>query len=259
MTNKELWAKAAELVGEQELSRRFRVWCNNLIKKELVKRSESSPDEFFLQQATAILEDLNRRARRHHRLNPETSKMIRVLLGRGYQLEDFCRVHEVKCLEWLSDESFERYLQPSTLYRVGKFPGYLEQWETMDAKLREVEEKRTAARQGRSVSAKNASTEKNQEQTLIAKLLAKPWYAHETWADFMRWTAKLPTAEAVASYPMPEKIKKMRLAPGMLIRVLKGDSMPAVEEEYQKAKKQRADGADGADKGEYTWIQVNSK
>lgn len=239
MDKKELWAKAAELVGEPELSRRFCNWCSNLIKKELVKRSESSPDEFFLQQATAILNDLNRRAGRHHRMNPETSKMIRVLLGRGYQLEDFVRVHEVKCQEWLNDESFERYLQPSTLYRVGKFPGYLEQWETMDAKRREVEEKRSAARQGRSVGAKNASTEKSEEQALIAKLLAKPWYSHETWADFMRWTAKLPTAEAVASYPMPEKIKKMRLAPGMLIRVLKGDPMPAVEEEYQRLKAHR--------------------
>lgn len=247
MTNKELWSKAVELVGEQELSRRFRVWCNNLIKKELVKRSEGSPDEFFLHQATAILDDLNRRAGRHHRLTPETSKLIRVLLGRGYQLEDFCRVHEIKCQEWLNDETWGRYLQPSTLYRVSKFPGYLEQWESMKDKRKEMEEKRNAARQGSSVGAKNASTEKNQEQTLIAKLLAKPWYAHETWADFIRWTAKLPTAEAVASYPMPEKIKKMRLAPKMLIRVLKGDPMPAVEEEYQKAKKQRADGADKGD------------
>ena len=250
MDKKELWAKAAELVGEQELSRRFCNWCSNLIKKELVKRSEISPDEFFLQQATAILEDLNRRARRHHRLNPETSKMIRVLLGRGYQLEDFCRVHEVKCLEWLSDESFERYLQPSTLYRVGKFPGYLEQWETMDAKRREVEEKRSAARQGRSVEAKNATTEKTEELALIAKLLAKPWYAHATWADFMRWTAQLPTAEAVLAYPMPEQIRKMRLAPRMLMRVIAGENMPAVEEEYQKIKKQHADHADHADKGD---------
>lgn len=237
MTKKELWAKAAELLGEQELSRRFTVWCSNLIKKELVKRSERTPDEFFLHQVSAILSDLNKRAGRHHRLNPETSKMIRALLGRGYQLEDFFRVHEVKCLEWLNDASFERYLQPSTLYRVGKFPGYLEQWETMDAKRREVEEKRSAARQGRSVGAKNASTEKSEEQQLIAKLLAKPWYAHETWADFMRWTAQLPTAEAVESYPMPDSIRKMRLAPRMLMRVLSGEAMPAVEEEYERIKK----------------------
>jgi len=250
MTKKELWANAAELLGEHELSRRFCNWCSSLIKKELVKRSEMSADEFFLQQASAILDDLNRRAGRHHRLNPETSKMIRVLLGRGYQLEDFCRVHEVKCLEWLNDETWERYLQPSTLYRVGKFPGYLEQWETMDAKRREVAEKRSAARQGRSVGARNASTEKSEEAALIAKLLAKPWYAHATWADFMRWTAQLPTAEAVLAYPMPDSIRKMRLAPRMLMRVLSGENMPAVEEEYQKQKKQHADHADRADKGD---------
>ncbi len=250
MTKKELWAKAAELLGEQELSRRFTVWCSNLIKKELVKRSERTPDEFFLHQVSAILSDLNKRAGRHHRLNPETSKMIRVLLGRGYQLEDFYRVHEVKCLEWLNDESFERYLQPSTLYRAGKFPGYLEQWETMDAKRREVAEKRSAARQGRSVAAKNASTEKATQAALIAKLMAKPWYAHDTWADFMRWTAQLPTAEAVLTYPMPDSIRKMRLAPRMLMRVIAGENMPAVEEEYQKAKKAHADHADRADKGD---------
>jgi uncharacterized phage protein (TIGR02220 family) len=243
MNKKELWAKAAELVGEQELSRRFCNWCSNLIKKELVKRSESSADEFFLQQAHAILDDLNRRAKRHHRLNPETSKMIRVLLGRGYHLEDFIRVHEVKCLEWLNDESFEKYLQPSTLYRVGKFPGYLEQWETMDAKKLEMEAKRAAAMKGRQVNAKTATSEKAQER-LIAKLLAKQWWEFATWADFMRWTAQLPTAEAVECYPMPDKIRKMRLAPRMLMRVLSGEAMPAVEEEYQKLKKQHADHAD---------------
>lgn len=250
MTNKELWSKAVELVGEQELSRRFRVWCNNLIKKELVRRSESSPDEFFLQQATAILEDLNTRAKRHFRLTPEASKMIRGILSRGYAPEDFFRVHEVKCAQWLGDEAWEQYLRPSTLYRKSHFDEYLAEWDAMAAKRAELEQKRLdAAKLAKrsSVGAKNAPTAPSADQQLIAKLLAKPWYAHETWADFMRWTAKLPTAEAVASYPMPEKIKKMRLAPGMLIRVLKGDPMPAVEEEYQKAKKQRADGADWAD------------
>ena len=238
MTNKELWAKAVELVGEQELSRRFRVWCNNLIKKELVKRSDTAPDEFFLQQATAILEDLNTRAKRHFRLTPEASKMIRGILSRGYAPEDFFRVHEVKCAQWLGDEAWEPYLRPSTLYRKSHFDEYLAEWDAMEVKRADLEQKRREAlsRERSSGGTKNASTEKTKEQALIAKLLAKPWYAHETWADFMRWTAKLPTAEVVASYPMPEKIKKMRLAPGMLIRVLKGERMPAVEEEYQKAK-----------------------
>ena len=242
MTNKELWSKAVELVGEQELSRRFRVWCNNLIKKELVKRSESSPDEFFLHQATAILDDLNRRAGRRFRLTPEARKMIRGILNRGYAPDDFFRVHEVKCAQWLGDEAWEQYLRPSTLYRKSHFDEYLAEWDAMAAKRAELEQKRLdAAKLAKrsSVGAKNTSTAPSADQQLIAKLLAKPWYAHDTWADFMRWTAKLPTAEAVASYPMPEKIKKMRLAPGMLIRVLKGDPMPAVEEEYQRLKAHR--------------------
>ena len=168
--------------------------------------------------------------------------MIRGILNRGYAPDDFFRVHEVKCAQWLGDEAWEQYLRPSTLYRKSHFDEYLAEWDAMAAKRAELEQKRLdAAKLAKrsSVGAKNTSTAPSADQQLIAKLLAKPWYAHDTWADFMRWTAKLPTAEAVASYPMPEKIKKMRLAPGMLIRVLKGDPMPAVEEEYQRLKAHR--------------------
>jgi uncharacterized phage protein (TIGR02220 family) len=250
MNKKELWAKAAELVGEQELSRRFCNWCSSLIKKELVKRSESSADEFFLNQTTAILEDLNKRSGRKFRLTPEASKMIRNILSRGYQPEDFYRVHEVKCSQWLNDEKMEHCLRPSTLYRPIHFSEYLAEWEAMEAKRIEIGAKRTAAinaKKGRQVNAKNATSEKTQEHQLIAKLLAKPWHAHETWADFIRWTAQLPTAEAVERYPMPDQIRKMRQATRMLMRVLSGEAMPAVEEEYQRLKKKHADYADYAD------------
>jgi len=241
MTNAELKQIAIGLVGEQELTRRFRNWITGLIKKEQLKRSESSADEFFLNQATAILEDLNKRSERRFQLTPEASKQIRVLMARGYQPEDFYRVHETKCAQWLNDEKMQYSIRPSTLYRPSHFAEYLAEWDVMDAKRRELEEKRTAARQGKTVNAKNATSEKQAEQQLIAKLLAKPWHAHDTWADFMRWTAQLPTAEAVERYPMPDQIRNMRLAPRMLMRVIAKEEMPAVEEEYQKIKKQYAD------------------
>ena len=40
---------------------------------------------------------------------------------------------------------------------------------------------------------------------------------------------------------MPDQIRNMRLAPRMLMRVIAKEEMPAVEEEYQKIKKQYAD------------------
>ena len=84
MTNKELWFQAANLVGEPELSRRFRLWCRSLIRRELVKRSESSADELSLNEANIILEDLNKRTGRRYTLTPEAQRKVRIILNAGY-------------------------------------------------------------------------------------------------------------------------------------------------------------------------------
>ncbi|MFA7542775.1 MAG: conserved phage C-terminal domain-containing protein [Candidatus Cloacimonadaceae bacterium] len=224
MTNKDLWTEAAGLVGEPEFSRRFRVWCRNLIKKELVKRQEMAPDELFLHQATSILEDLNKRTNRHYTLTPEAKQKIRCILAAGYSPEDFCRVHEIMCLKWLDDPKMNIYLRPSTLWQLSKFDERLALWQPKSSgPARAIEQKKFA--------------EKTQEKQLIAKLMSIPWWGHATWHDFVKHAVQFPTEASVKAYKIPPEIDKMRLAPQMLFRVLKGERMPEVEERYENAKR----------------------
>lgn len=43
----------------------------------------------------------------------------------GYKLEDFKKVIDSKCLQWLNDPKNKMYLRPSTLFQSKKFSGYL--------------------------------------------------------------------------------------------------------------------------------------
>lgn len=222
MTNKDLWTEAAGLVGESELSRRFRVWCRSLIKKELAKRQEMAPGELFIHQATSILEDLNKRTNRRYTLTPEAKRKIRCILAAGYSVEDFCKVHEIMCLKWLDDPKMNIYLRPSTLWQLSKFDERLALWQPKTcAPVPAIEQKRQA--------------EKTAEKQLIAKLLSIPWWGHQSWADFVKHAVQFPTEASVKAYNIPPEIDKMRLAPQMLFRVLKGERMPEVEERYLMA------------------------
>lgn len=71
-----------------------------------------------------IIGYLNEKAGRRHRVTDRTKGMICARLREGYTLEDFRRVIDVKCAEWIGTE-FEKYLQPSTLFAPSHFDEYL--------------------------------------------------------------------------------------------------------------------------------------
>ncbi len=224
MNNKELWGKLTELLGGDETARRFRVWANKLIKKELIKRSEMNADEFFLEQASAILADLNKRTGRNYELTAEAKKMIRVVMGAGYCVEDFQKVHEVMVKKWVDDPNMKDYLRPSTLWQLKKFSERLALWEP--PKSRGVERSRSQEVES-----------KRQDDASTAKLMAKKWWEFESWAEFMKWTVQFPNAESLAKYEMPARIRVMRTAPKMVWLVLKGESPQWAEDEYREMKK----------------------
>lgn len=72
-----------------------------------------------------ILDYLNKRASRKFRNVETNNKHIRARWNEKYTLEDFKKVIDVKCAEWLRTD-YERYLQPSTLFGT-KFENYLNQ------------------------------------------------------------------------------------------------------------------------------------
>jgi uncharacterized phage protein (TIGR02220 family) len=138
VTNKEWWAKGAELVGEEVLSRKFRAWISGLIKKEIARRSNMTMDDLFLNQATEILNDLNKRTGCRFRLTDEAKGLIRALLAGDAEVEDFIKVHEVMCAEWLGDPKMEGYLRPSTLWQKSKFYERLALWDKKKGDRRPV-------------------------------------------------------------------------------------------------------------------------
>lgn len=74
-----------------------------------------------------IIAYLNEKAEREYRhTTPSTRRLIRTRFKEGFTLEDFKYVIDVKTQEWLNDNKYNKYLQPSTLFS-NKFEGYRNQ------------------------------------------------------------------------------------------------------------------------------------
>lgn len=56
----------------------------------------------------------------------KTKEFIKARINEGFELEDFKRVVDIKCAEWLSDPVQNKFLRPETLFG-NKFEGYLNQ------------------------------------------------------------------------------------------------------------------------------------
>lgn len=72
-----------------------------------------------------IVSFLNEKTGKKYRpTTPKTQSLIQARWNEGFRLEDFERVIELKCKDWLDDEKMSRYLRPETLFGT-KFESYL--------------------------------------------------------------------------------------------------------------------------------------
>lgn len=69
------------------------------------------------------------------------------------------------------------------------------------------------------------------------EILAVKWNSFNTWDEFVRHTLKIDSVADYASYEMPDRIRKMRNAPGMTMLVMAGNSPKWAETEYAILKK----------------------
>ncbi|MDD3535184.1 MAG: conserved phage C-terminal domain-containing protein [Candidatus Cloacimonetes bacterium] len=233
--NKDLWSIASDLLGAQELSRRFRNWIGNLIRSERAKENKSQNSSLFDQDVASIIADLNERSKKRFLPTETASNAIIRLIRSGYTVQDFCRVHEAMVRLWLHDEKMNRYLRPSTLYRPSNFDEYLGEWWALESARQELQKKRDAANK------RATPTSRKADASLVANLLSIPWHAHATWADFVRHTLQFPSAEALAKYDMPERLRKNRTEKQMTLKVISGKSPEWAEADFQQAKKEMAD------------------
>ncbi|NLD32275.1 MAG: hypothetical protein GX662_08465 [Trichococcus flocculiformis] len=92
-----------------------------LNKKELV---EQKPDPIPYRE---IIDYLNQKAGKSFKHSAAgNKKVIKARWNEGYKLDQFKRVVDNKCQDWLNDEKMSQYLQPSTLFG-NKFDQYLNQ------------------------------------------------------------------------------------------------------------------------------------
>ena len=73
-----------------------------------------------------IISYLNEKTDRSFKPVESHKKNIRARWNEGYRTDDFKKVIDNKCADWLQDEKMNKYLQPSTLFGT-KFDQYLNQ------------------------------------------------------------------------------------------------------------------------------------
>ena len=79
----------------------------------------------FAEIYSRIIDRLNQSANKNYRSNTsKTIQLIEARLKEGFTEEDFYKVINKKCDEWLNDNCMNKYLRPETLFGT-KFESYL--------------------------------------------------------------------------------------------------------------------------------------
>ena len=96
--------------------------------KEILSGDAESPIPF-----SEIISYLNEKTERSFKSVESNKKNIRARWNEGYRLDDFKKVIDNKCADWMRDDKMNKYLQPSTLFGT-KFDQYLNQLPTKPRK-----------------------------------------------------------------------------------------------------------------------------
>lgn len=88
--------------------------------RDIVEQSSTSTIPYI-----EIIDYLNKKTGKNFKSAAKaTQKNIKARFNDGFTLEDFKRVIDIKCEEWLKDSKMSTYLRPETLFGT-KFEGYL--------------------------------------------------------------------------------------------------------------------------------------
>ena len=106
---------------------------NNL---QVTTKKESNKDKKVNKEIYKyIVEYLNEKANKNFKpTTRKTQSLINARLNEGFSLDDFKKVIDIKCSQWLGTE-MEKYLRPETLFGP-KFEGYLNEKGSVNGKSR---------------------------------------------------------------------------------------------------------------------------
>ena len=118
-----------QLTGNQQAANRQLTAIKNIRTKEGKNKEvkdivEQEPEPIPYRE---IIDYLNQKAGKSFKHSAAgNKKVIKARWNEGYKLDQFKRVVDNKCQDWLNDEKMSQYLQPSTLFG-NKFDQYLNQ------------------------------------------------------------------------------------------------------------------------------------
>ncbi|MBD3197988.1 MAG: hypothetical protein GF317_23260 [Candidatus Lokiarchaeota archaeon] len=93
--------------------------------KPLGKPKQNLPEDENENENENIIEYLNQKTNKNFKPSTQKTKdLIKARLNEKFTIEDFKKVIDNKCSQWLNDEKFNRFLRPETLFS-NKFEGYL--------------------------------------------------------------------------------------------------------------------------------------
>ena len=97
---------------------------NNSTNNDLTNSIYSSADAEQVPYKQ-IIEYLNEKTNKNYSYKASGNrKLIKARFNEGYSLEDFKKVIDVKCSQWMNDSKMRQYLRPATLFNQ-KFDSYL--------------------------------------------------------------------------------------------------------------------------------------
>ena len=118
-----------QLTGNQQATNRQLTAIKNIRTKEGKNKEVKDIVEQELDPIPyrEIIDYLNQKAGKNFKHSAAgNKKVIKARWNEGCKLDQFKRVIDIKCQDWLNDENMNQYLQPSTLFG-NKFDQYLNQ------------------------------------------------------------------------------------------------------------------------------------
>ena len=117
-------------------SRQNKAICNNVTPllqecyTEIRDKSKENRDKSNKDIYCTVISYLNEKTGSKFKWqSKDYQKHINARVTEGYTLDDFKKVIDIKCAEWLGDARMCKYLRPSTLFGT-KFEAYLNQRDT---------------------------------------------------------------------------------------------------------------------------------
>lgn len=97
------------------------------IKKEIDIEIEESSKKSDKTPYSEIIDYLNQKTNKSYKTTQKWKDLIKARWNEGQRVDDFKKVIDVKCSQWINDSNMNKYLRPQTLFG-NKFDEYLNEY-----------------------------------------------------------------------------------------------------------------------------------